>query len=438
MSSLGRGKRFTLLISVLAAGACTSDRTPSATVEPHIGAAQAAVGTVSSCDVTQLQKDAKTYFGNQDPVYAFIKELNDACKRSNQTGANAAAFKILNRIAQVAGLKAALAATGENIASAVIAFTDVGTAPTEADLINALGTNGLFEVRGGVYGTAVALSRPGGPGWALEAAWTNQVLIYGWAIPSGYDINTWPAGAFAGAGGGTITNCYAIETDAAPPTERIQHGGVGSHEILNLAPSAVNCPDWFELTDVQVAAVEAPLLLAAAQRAWDFFAPREAWALAPTKVGGVGGFGSDLSPHYSPELGATVSSFVAQPRDDSVSTELNDTDGLPLRVRVVAQNDAGLVIPGAIVKIYVSNNSGETAGAYLTMPGDLCQNNVVGDADDLYVCAETDGTGVATFTGLMTNKAGGYLLAATATFDVPANQITGNTVISNLFNVQNK
>ncbi|HYD53978.1 MAG TPA: hypothetical protein VEA99_15185, partial [Gemmatimonadaceae bacterium] len=385
--------------------------------------------------------DARDYFGGggSNPASADIRALGDACKASDQAAATAAGWEVLSDVGAAALARSAVSgapAAGGRLVSRVLAFMAVGT-DGESSFTNALSVGGMFRVR--EAGNATTGSRNGAPDWRINATWTTRTLVYGWrtTLASGgtqidellgrYEIDALPAGQI------TPTN-RALVAYCAPSTTFtntwVQHNTVqptdSEHEFLE--DVAVTGPGTI-CAQLNVATVPraTTLMLAAAERALARLMPTPLWALTErVKVGGVGGFSSDLSPFFVANLGAVVAQFVQQPADDTVSTELNDVTGGPIRV-LARTGNGGVAIPRALVRLAVDNNSGEVAGAYLTMPNDLCD-------DPTTVCAMTDRTGVATFTGLRTNKAGGYLLGASVAFD----GLDGLVTESTLFQVKNK
>jgi hypothetical protein len=148
-------------------------------------------------------------------------------------------------------------------------------------------------------------------------------------------------------------------------------------------------------------------------RAVDFFAPQPAYAASMFFVGSIGGAVSELSPSVIVNLKSSVMTFESQPQDAFINSPIPGAPGGTVRVKMTTL--AGTPLNGVLVKIRVQNNS----GSFVASNGDE---------------ATTGLDGIASFPNLSVNKAGGYLLIASGTYDT---DLSGS-VISNLFNVKNK
>jgi len=133
---------------------------------------------------------------------------------------------------------------------------------------------------------------------------------------------------------------------------------------------------------------------------------------ATALVVGIAGGRGELSPTAAVFVTPTPT-FFSQPLDGIINKPLPGNPGPSVQVKVT--NAANTPLRNAVVRITVFNNSGV---------------NVAASGDSV----NTNNDGIAIFSNLTVNKAGGYKLTATVSYDgIPGGQVT-----SDLFNVQNK
>ena len=435
MKAVARGTRCMLVLSIAAAAACTSDRAPSG-IEQSPEGLQSLVGTVASCDVNTLQSYAKDYFGSgNNPASSDIKDLASACRNNNQAAANAAVFAVLDDVGAAAAARVAAATVGGSLVNGVIAFLPASYGnDTPANYAAALGARGMFRIRSGLATTG---QRGGAPDWRIKATWATGTLVYGYPIsddqggttvsaPNGkFEIKALPAGQITPSNKALIAYC---DPTGSFTNNWIQHKKADANDLTFafLAEAQTEREAVCGEPNVAVAPSRAAMLLAAVDRAWSFVGPTELFAQDRVKTGGVGGFGSDLSPHFVANLGQTVSEYLTQPTGGAVTSGVVSGAGY-VTVKVKSQNGS-VGIPNAWVELTVANNSGTPAGAIVSNgtanpPG----------CPAATACAYTGQDGVAHFPQLHVNKPGGYKLTSRATFD----GYGASTVISDLFQIQN-
>jgi len=442
MKAVARGIRFTLVLSTVTAAACTSDRAPSG-IERSTEGLQSLVGSVTSCDVTTLQGYAKTYYGvSNNPVSADIRDLGDACRRSDQTAANSAVFAVLTDVGADAAARASVAgaaAGGGSLVNGVLSYLASYGNDTPENFAAALGARGMFRLRSGPQTTGQRGASIADPSnWRIKADWDANTLVYGYPIsdatggtvvsaPNGkFELKSLPTGQVSPTEKALIAYCEPNSPAGAFTNNWVQHKPVNAADptFAFLADQDVTtiCAE----ANVAVAPSRASMLLAAVDRAWSFIGPRDLFAQDKVKTGGVGGFGSDLSPHFLANLGQTVTEFVAQPTGGQITSGVVSGTG---EVQVKVSSQIGSVgIPGAVVVMTVANNSGSPAGAY-TSNGTMTPTP---NCPEFSECATTGQDGIAHFYNLHVNKAGGYKLKATSTFDGAGVSFA----ISDLFQVQ--
>ena len=435
MKAVARGTRYTLVLSIVAAAACTSDRAPSGIERSGEGLQSLA----ASCEATTLQGYAKTYFGSSNnAASADIRDLSDACKKGDQAAANVAVWAVLGDVGAAAAARELVAgapAAGGALVNGVLAHLVGYGNDTPANFAAALGARGMFRLR--PAGETTTGQRGGAPDWRIRANWAANTLVYGYPITDAtggtvvsaangkFELKALPAGQITPTNKATIAYCAP---DANLTNNWVQHKPADSNDptfaFLADQPTAVAavCAEL----DVAMAPSRASMLLAAVDRAWSFIGPTDLFAQDKVKTGGVGGFGSDLSPHFLANLGQTVASYYRQPTGGAVTAGVvSGTEYVAVRV---ASANGNVGIPGAWVELTVANNSGTPAGATVSNgtanpPG----------CPAATACAYTGQDGIAYFPQLHVDKPGGYKLTARSTFD----GYGASTVLSDLFQVQN-
>ena len=449
---VARSTRWTTLVLAVALAACSPDR-PTALTEPFDGSVASALSSTSDCSLSSLSGFAKTYYGSASNISsADIKALGDACKAyvgakgdlakqaAAQLAANAAGFEIFKDVSSVARSREAYATAGANLVVGTLAYLDIGTASL-SDIEKSLSAGGLFGV-GGSSALKTIFARNDGDHWGILAAWNRDVLVYGYSIngtasglPSAsqfgaYDISTLPVTTTSSkpfTGSYSVGVCFRNYVDGVntpttrevPSAVRVQH--TTSPEFLNATEDL--CSATYASNDASFG----QRLLAYAGRAASLFVPSALYAAGDAKTG-VGGFGSDLSPFYTPNLGGLNVAYVQQPTDNSAFGGIIP----PIAVSVTTVNGA-IIGRGSTVVLYVANNSGSPAGAVMTWAtgysGDPCPSTAPAGS----ICKLVDPTtGVATFNGATTDKPGGYILAAYANL----NGIESAPLNSNSFNMK--
>ncbi len=441
--------RFTIVAAALlaVAAACSNENGRS------LAPSRPSLSSSGTCSFTQMSQDARAYFPNgSKQVSSDIKQMSNDCSAGNTAAMINDGFNVLADIAQVtdAGTQTGTPAQGATLTLDVLAFMTSLDAnlPSSTALTQALSQGGLYEVRGGNVTTlgvseytAAAYSRNAVqnsvPAWGASPQpngnWTGgtRILIYGWPLTTGaittndkpiaygFDFNRYPSGPFPTA---IITGVCVAASSVADA--RIQHYSSSATNGTIFEPLAVlSCPASISSGSPTASLdISRPGMFASLMnRAWSFFAPTVAGAQSDL-ISGVGGLGSSWSPHIGVNLiSVTLSEANNNPiASGIISQPIVDTAGLPVKIAVRSAGGSGL--SGVSVGMYVFNNSG--TNVQLTLGTQT--------ADTVY--ATTNNLGIADFTGLMTNKAGGYTLVAFGAFD----GIGGNSYTSNLFNMQNK
>ena len=430
--------RFILLAGALTLASCRADQPTSAfTTELDRMSALPA-----SCDVSGVTAAAGIYLGTGGGVTSDIDAIRSAClayahattdaaRQAAQAAANDAGFSILSRLAAVAGGKSSipgLPAVGGGLVVGVLEFMSIGT-DTQDHFAGALGPNGMFQVRGA--GTSTTASRGGRPEWRIKTTWPNRVLVYGYetTLSSGgavleevsknrYDISRLPAST-------AVSPFIAYCTDDIAGTTRIQHRVAtqsGHHEFLSLVSPGAVCSET-------IADGSPSMLSSAARLVARLISPRALWA--NTRLpGGVGGFGSDLSPFFVASVTDVGVGFVSQPEGYFATPgAIVASEGGGVKVRATT---GGAVIPNAVIVLSVGNNSGVPAGATLSYTSRALPAGFSCPAEA--ACETVAANGIADFTGLMANKPGGYTLRADVYFDGIANASGGLVLASAVSN----
>jgi hypothetical protein len=291
----------------------------------------------------------------------------------------------------------------------------------------------MYEVRGKASDAAGGVYERGeSPYWAAEApqGWAaastsiaKRLLVYGYrltdflttdpTVGSAFEVSTIPtiaSGKLTLGSPLTIGECEVELTS----TLRVQH------EQTILKEEELSCdtpPAFATLSTPSGARGFSPLRIA--QRALDIFTPRT--LQATMIIGSVGGGRSVLSPFAVIDMQSVRLAFVDTIVNGTISNPLAAKSGGPVQVRVSTQN--GSPLPDAAVTLSIAGNSSSIA---FFQDGSAAASGTV--------TRTTNANGVATFDNVKLTKAGGYTLVATGSFD----GVGGTSVLSNLFNIQNK
>jgi hypothetical protein len=314
------------------------------------------------------------------------------------------------------------AVDGSAFVNAVLSCQNVGTISLPIDFRGALGANGGFEVRGGSLTDDVAAVTVAGA-WGLEPpldltgeepvrlTWdqitsiparhnpagnpvNKRLLAYGapaanptdpeysneQLVSNIFDWSTIPTATFSP--GAVVGTCL---TDNLAQQYLIQHHAVDDDgEII---PSATPSFCGSGLTSGRSGGLSA---FALAERVLDFFRPEPLMAVAVGTRPPGGSVGA-LSPNAAVNPGTITLVFQGTVADGRTGQVLKFTNGQSVSVTVTP---AGLTkMDGVRVRLIATSNLGATV---------VASGNEVPTQD-----------GVATFTNLKINKAGGYRLIAT-------------------------
>lgn len=376
--------------------------------------------TTSSCDITQTKADARAYFPNsvQTTVQARIRTMGDQYAALNFGGATSTGFDIMRYIADAHrnGTAAGTALNGSNLTNDLIGCMAVG-APGLIDFSAALGPQGGYEVRGGptdavtpvgALGLKSALQAPA----ATIAAWNTwvagRVLFYGAPISNsfltetpvgtrGYNWSTVPV-RHTLVGNGLVGVCVA-----ATNRDRLQKKddvGIGILTVQDIQPLVT--AGVLDCSTPLGSAAPSGLLPRLATLAFSFITPQAAYAAA--SGGGTGGTLNGLSDIGVLDAGQ-VRLTVSFINDATTTTALAP-------FTVTATGNGGTALPDVTIHLLVSGNSGSFT--------------------PISASAVTGANGVATFSGILLDKAGGYTLEATSDFA----GYTQSAAFSNLFHIK--
>jgi hypothetical protein len=403
---------------LVATAACADDQPATKVTMPNRPSLLVSTG----CDFTKIKKDAKGYVvAANDPIYDLFNQLASLNKGTDAGAFNAKAYDILAYIGNIAGTSAVTTNTTAGDALINDIFVCLGIATTTGQFTNALGANGLFAVRANVPDFVLSRGTPkygaqptSGETWKTSAPLPPglQLVVYGYPrnvntftgepalIPTGYELFTVPAvPAFAKA----IIGGVCLDPASIPGNARLLHEHGGQDVILNPITPA------FCLPLVGQAPNESGSLFALVRRVSDWIAPKPLYA-ATMVLGGMGGSLGGLSPIGPVTVdGATVTlTITQQPTTGSINTNFNP----PIKVAAATgTTPTGTPLGGVLVTLSVIGN----LGSPVTLKGET---------------ATTDNTGVATFTNLQTNKAGGYLFKASGTFAGSVTKADTTTMIN--------
>ena len=390
--------------ALLGAAAC-SDSTDVATGPRYANNAP----TTSACNITQTKADARAYFPNgvQTTVQAMVKTLGNQYTAGNTAAATSTGFDIMNYIADAHRNRTAAgtAVDGSNLTNDLLGCMAVGVIPpTPIDFTGALGAQGGYEVRGGsadgttpvgALGKKSALQKPDTASWN---AWVGgRVLFYGAPIsntPSfvketpvttlGYNWSTIPV-RHTLFGDGLFGVCVSSNNHDRDRVETFHLDGTEPvHGVLLLQST-------LPLEQTGVLDCSTPLTVAArgimprlAELAFNFIQPAPAYAAA--LGGGTGGTLNGLS-----DIGVVDAGQV----NLTVSTPADQVSTLPIVDTVTALGRGGSPLPGVMITLLISGNS----GSYTPITDSTA----------------TDVNGRAIFTKVI-DKPGGYTLEAMGAF----------------------
>lgn len=420
--------------------ACVGDRDTTAPRSAPSGSPSftAAATTTPACDIT-IMKDALAYFATGDAVFTDIPLMANAysvAPHTNPAAATPFGLNILSHIAAARRVSSRLKpgttpAAGATLAHDVAECMNLGS----LDLTfatTAIGS-GIFEVRGGDGDSqSAALAYPEHfPRWGVEsetATWPTtptvrvpRYLILGTpgapvatlggepqAVASfvGGDLARLPADL--AVDGLRVGICIKTTTSDLNAVNRLIHAGVVEENspptvaFCTGAPSApvgsLSRSTWFASLTNRVTSVFSPALL-----------------LAQEDGGGrdlesfTGGGPSGWSPQaFVKIVGTSVgTSFKVQPKNGSDAPA-------KLPTFVVHAATPSHSLKGLAVTMIVANNQGAPAGAFLTGTTTVLTND----------------NGDATFSNVMVNKPGSYILTAIGKIGgVPTLQVNSSKFI---------
>lgn len=402
---------------VLGALAC-SDKTEMNTSPDYVRG-----GTGFTCNFTTTKADARDYLPSavQTAAQAALRAMSDAYNPTPALNGQATTlgFDFIRDFivaAHDASTAVGTATLGSKLTNDLFACMNVGM--TEAgDFAAALGAKGGYQVRGGTGDPTtpvVSLPLKAGlmpPSTTDYATWVGQrVLFYGAPKSNSFIVNETPVKT-VGFSWSTIPVDHSFTAPGlvglcvnSTDRDRVQEVNGTSGKILPLETSFSAL--GLDCSSALTVATRSGVLDRLAQFAASVLLPEPAYAAA--SGGGTGGTVNGLS-----DFGVVDVSSVSLTMDrikDAKTTTAIDT------FRVVAKTGNGSLLPSVVVTIAVVGNS----GSFNVTPAEPT--------------ATTDANGVATFTGINIDKAGGYTVTASAT----SAGITGTAanVTSNLFHIK--
>ena len=374
----------------------------------------------TGCELSTAKSLVSSVFptnASRQAANGYLQAIQDGGAKSLK--ATNAGFDVF---ALIAANRPVPAVDGSAFVNAVLSCQDVGTISLPIDFRGALGANGGFEVRGGSLTDDVAAVTVDGA-WGLEPpldlsgedpvrlTWdqitsiavrynpasnpvNKRLLAYGAPaenptdpeysneelVSNIFDWSTIPTATFSP--GAVVGTCL---TDNLAQQYLIQHHAADDNgEII---PSATPSFCQSGLTSGRTGSFSA---FALAQRVLDFFRPEPLMAVAVGTRPPGGSVGA-LSPNAAVNPGTITLLFQGNVADGRTGQVLKFTNGQSVSVKVTP---TGLTnMDGVRVRLIATTNFGAT---------------VVASGDEV---ATQDG--VATFTDLKINKAGGYRLIAT-------------------------
>lgn len=438
-----------LCATALTLTAC-ADEQSSAPTSPAVPRPSFALSSFpTTCDPKTLKSPAGDYAASSKD--ALLTVIGSMQTEYNKNGKGATltnlAFDGLERLAAMRGssalqksgaaAKAGFDAVVKGFVGCMEDYITSSVAGRQEDFSTALGDGWMFEVRNATSAASDAAYEKGSsPYWSASANWgtmiavaapatttaTKRILIYGYDLSAypyllkddkvagnGFEIRTIPTKPTLSFGSNVTVGLCNIDapTQGTFDTYRAEHK---DNLLLKLSPQCARAGTFTPMASNM--SFDAGSVFAVAKRAVDFFAPQPLHAATMFFVGSVGGAVSELSPSVIVNLQSVSMTFVSQPVNGYVNSPLGGNPGPSVRVQVTSFK--GTPFPNVTVTIKVANNSG---------------TNVAASG----YTATTGSDGIATFPNLQVNKAGGYTLTASGAYD----GLSGS-VISNLFNVQNK
>ena len=402
---------------------CTQDQTSAPSLVP--AEATFAKAPRATCDFTVLRAAAKEYFADlKDPIYGDIDLMQDAHRAAGGGAAGAQAatdegFAVLARTAANVKNAATISGTPEEgnayVHEVFKCMVAAGYGPTVV-FTKSLGANGLFDVVSQAVSTPVVArynvgnspafgAEPNGGNWPV----TGPTLFYGWKVDVSTLSNETVQGTVADLNTLPVYSTFPAKFKAGAckvthPTARAlhQHGS----DATILAPVQMS----FCIGDDDVlGSVSSPMSSFALglKRAASWFAPRPLYAAAmPTFAGGGGAGLVDGLSEIGPVSFTSVVSFSTPPKRVKLAAQPQDPP-----IAVLNQTSNGNPLAGVLITLTVIGNSGSFT------------NPPVGST------ATTDEDGIATFSNLVIDKAGGYTITATSPLGGSAQatyNITGN------------
>lgn len=449
---------ITLVASSVVAACSGRDTTAPRGVAPDLANYATSPGPSATCDFNAIKAAARNYFtSSQDPAFGLISDMSKAFGAADYATANAKAWAIGELVANE---RLKPATTNGSFGSVFVidvlrCVSDLSASPVARitipdDFINhapAVLNSGLWEIRGGTAASSdPALGKVtsnlvtpnargfGTPGWGVESAtgtwFSTQHAVYGYPTsttnllgPTSINANDALGGSYDGFELGTVPEdvadhsnlrvgvCVAANGTALDgTTNRLVHN---NDEILvNSSPSAL-CTTYS--TGVASAERATSWYALAMHRATALFAVTPLYAFGEDLIGGLPSGWSPFS-YGAVNASAIKISFVTPPPPN---TDTITTNTVVVKAIVTNGTDTAGV-PGVIVKISISGNSGQAGGAVF-QPGGTT-----------FVTGTTNKDGLATITYII-GKAGGYTLTTSGTYDGSA---VANTLLSTV-NVKN-
>jgi hypothetical protein len=391
-------KYLTAACGLAITAACADDQPAARATMPT---RPSAVWAAAGCDFTLMKKDARAYFvSSTDLVYDLMQQFATLNKATGPTAAadfRTKGFEMLAYVGSVAEktTKVKTPAAGDLFVRDVV--TCLGSPTAVGTFTGSLGPNGLFGVP---TGSAAVVSR-GSPVYGAEprtttTTWSGSVggqqfLLFGYPRPyTGFTLET-PAQTTA-AELSTIPSGltfdpkirgFFCQTTTSNP--KLQH----KNEILQQEDANYCLGLAAGVSD------KGRGVFALVRHVADWFTPRPLYATTMFAGGGSGGGLGGLSPIGPVDVNvATVKlSFTQQPSNGSINSPITPA------IAVKAVTALGTPLDGLTITLTVVGNQ----GSFNIKPG----SNV----------AITANGGIATFPDFQTDKAGGYTITATGSFD---------------------
>lgn len=464
-----RRSLFALAAAGAVAAACSDQPTPtpSEPTPPRVNVPGRinAAWLPTTCNLTALKENARAYTdkGN-DALHTIIGQLQTELSKGRLGNVTVKAFDALARIAEIRGtsaqdpdvtavqfdglVKALLGCMEPAVTANALEPNPPGETSDTPDFGLALGSNWVFEVRGGAGdppGGAYQRTKdpnptqwwvlePGASDWATSIGGSlklDRVFIYGYqttsiAFPAGvgssFDHLTIPRITPPPANNPAFSMSVDIGlcTDDVTGSARLNHDNV--FVPLETDFDCTTPPAQIAPGSSGYAFGGALNPLALARRAAGLFMPEPLYAAAFLRV--VGGSRDYLSPSSVYDLSLLELSGLGTVADGKNSDPLHLTSGLndaiEITVTEVGTGDPGP--DGTPVTVSIVGNSSTIA---FFKDGDAKASATV----TRYVK-----DGVALFDNVFLTKAGGYQLGFQIAFD----GFAGSMLLSNSFNMQNK